>query len=92
MEITFQYTFSTSHVQWYVLLTTMSAQKCNTTKRYKRNCNFAIDCFRYADSLQLFTGFLQLKIETILNYIPLDISYHFFTIKETYHLNEYELK
>ena len=57
MEITFQYTFSTSHVQWYVLLSTMSAQKCNTTKRYKRNCNFAIDCFRYADSSQLSTGF-----------------------------------
>ena len=56
-------------MQWYVLLSTMSAQKCNTTKRYKRNCNFAIDCFRYADSSQLSTGFFYHLRITMLNVI-----------------------
>ena len=62
MEITFQYI---SHAMVCVAKY-MSAQKCNTTKRYKRNCNFAIDCFKYVDSVNLTTGLSMFVWNTII--------------------------
>ena len=79
-------------MQWYVLLSTMSAQKCNTTKRYKRNCNFAIDCFRYADSSQLSTGFFyHLRIE-MLNVILLNQKTYVKVFWKHFFQNSYRLK